>query len=166
MAIRDIVLRGFGNGTFSGSIALIVTRGFSIGEEVAAVTGGYTPYSVYDPGQERRIRARRKALRRERERLRDEIQALVEGRPREAPQAPIEAKPAKAPVKAPVVVSKAPQRPSEDVAAIEARRARLEIIANELAVLLVDLKAFRARAAEDRRIARENELLAILLLAS
>lgn len=34
MAIRDIVTRGFGNGTYSGSIPLVVTRGFSIGEVV------------------------------------------------------------------------------------------------------------------------------------
>ena len=32
MAIRTLVTRGFGNGTFDGSIALIVTRGYSIGE--------------------------------------------------------------------------------------------------------------------------------------
>lgn len=35
MAIRTIVTRGFGNGTFSGSIALVVTRGYSIGEPPA-----------------------------------------------------------------------------------------------------------------------------------
>lgn len=34
MAIRDIVTRGFGNGTYSGSIPLVVTRGFAIGEVV------------------------------------------------------------------------------------------------------------------------------------
>ena len=32
MGIRDIVTRGFGNGTFNGTIALVVTRGYSIGE--------------------------------------------------------------------------------------------------------------------------------------
>lgn len=31
MAIRTVVTRGFGNGTFSGTIALVVTRGYSIG---------------------------------------------------------------------------------------------------------------------------------------
>ncbi len=30
MAVRDIVTRGFGNGTFNGTIALIVTRGYSL----------------------------------------------------------------------------------------------------------------------------------------
>ena len=35
MAIRDIVTGGFGNGTFSGTIALVVTRGYAIGEPPA-----------------------------------------------------------------------------------------------------------------------------------
>ena len=33
MAIRTVVTRGFGNGTFSGTIALVVTRGYAIAEE-------------------------------------------------------------------------------------------------------------------------------------
>jgi hypothetical protein len=32
MAIRTVVTNGFSNGTFSGSIALVVTDGFAIGE--------------------------------------------------------------------------------------------------------------------------------------
>ena len=32
MAIRTIITRGYGNGTFDGSIAEIVTRGYTIGE--------------------------------------------------------------------------------------------------------------------------------------
>lgn len=35
MAIRDIVLRGFSNGTFNGSASLIVTQGYGIGEPPA-----------------------------------------------------------------------------------------------------------------------------------
>lgn len=35
MAVRTLVTRGFGNGTFNGTIALAVTRGYAIG---AAVT--------------------------------------------------------------------------------------------------------------------------------
>lgn len=31
MAIRDVVQSGYGNGTFSGTIALVVTRGYAIG---------------------------------------------------------------------------------------------------------------------------------------
>ena len=31
MAIRHLVTRGFGNGTFSGTIALIVMRGYGTG---------------------------------------------------------------------------------------------------------------------------------------
>lgn len=34
MAIRAVVTRGFGNGTFDGTIALLVTRGYGV-----AVTG-------------------------------------------------------------------------------------------------------------------------------
>ena len=36
MAIKTIVTRGYGNGTFDGSIAELVTRGYTIGEAVAA----------------------------------------------------------------------------------------------------------------------------------
>ena len=164
MAIRDIVLRGFGNGTFSGSIALIVTRGYSIGEEVAAVTGGYTPYSVYDPGQEKRVRAKRKTLRRERRKLRSELRALLRGEktPQEAPQAPVEVELAEIPV----VVPDEPQRPQVDVAAIFARQARLEIIANEIAALSADLEALQAVLDRDLRYVPEDQLLTILLLAS
>lgn len=31
MAIRTVVTRGYGNGTFNGTIALAVTRGYAIG---------------------------------------------------------------------------------------------------------------------------------------
>jgi len=31
MAIRTVVTRGYGNGTFSGTIALVVTHGYAIG---------------------------------------------------------------------------------------------------------------------------------------
>lgn len=36
MAIRTVVTRGYGNGTFDGTIALIATRGYLPGEEGAA----------------------------------------------------------------------------------------------------------------------------------
>ncbi len=39
MAIRTLVTRGYGNGTFSGSIALIVPRGYTIGEDFPVWTG-------------------------------------------------------------------------------------------------------------------------------
>ena len=32
MAIRTVVTRGYGNGTFNGTIALVVTRGYAIGD--------------------------------------------------------------------------------------------------------------------------------------
>ena len=31
MAIRTVVTRGYGNGTFNGTIPLVVTRGYTIG---------------------------------------------------------------------------------------------------------------------------------------
>ena len=34
MAIATVVTRGYGNGTFSGTIALIITRGYTIGAAV------------------------------------------------------------------------------------------------------------------------------------
>lgn len=37
MAIRTLVTRGFGNGTFNGTISLVVTRGYTIGSAVADV---------------------------------------------------------------------------------------------------------------------------------
>jgi hypothetical protein len=40
MAIRDVVLRGYGNGTFGGTIPFVVTRGYRIGEAVPEA--GYT----------------------------------------------------------------------------------------------------------------------------
>lgn len=42
MAINTLVTRGFGNGTYSGSIALVVTRGYGIGEAVV----GPPPYNT------------------------------------------------------------------------------------------------------------------------
>jgi hypothetical protein len=38
MAIRTVVTRGYGNGTFNGTIALVVTRGYAIGIAVAFET--------------------------------------------------------------------------------------------------------------------------------
>ena len=39
MAIRSIVTRGFGNGTYSPGVALLPTRGYSIG------SGAVTPFA-------------------------------------------------------------------------------------------------------------------------
>lgn len=41
MAIRTVVTRGYGNGTFNGTIALVVSRGYTLGAVAAAVTGGF-----------------------------------------------------------------------------------------------------------------------------
>lgn len=38
MAIRTVVTRGYGNGTFNGTIPLVVTRGFISGDVVVEVT--------------------------------------------------------------------------------------------------------------------------------
>jgi hypothetical protein len=40
MAIRTVVTAGFGNGTFNGTIALVITRGYASGAAIAAVAGG------------------------------------------------------------------------------------------------------------------------------
>lgn len=52
MSIASVVLGGFGNGTVSGSIALVVTRGYAIGEEVPTVDGPgcWVAGQVYRPG--------------------------------------------------------------------------------------------------------------------
>jgi len=47
MAIRTVVTRGYGNGTFSGTIALVVTRGYAIGE--AATLATYTTSLFCNP---------------------------------------------------------------------------------------------------------------------
>lgn len=45
MAIRELVTRGYGNGTFNGTIAFVATRGYVAGDEVEVATtrGGYVP---------------------------------------------------------------------------------------------------------------------------
>ena len=37
MAIRTVITRGYGNGTFDGTIALVVTRGYAIGAAIVVV---------------------------------------------------------------------------------------------------------------------------------
>jgi hypothetical protein len=51
MAIRDVVLRGYGNGTFNGTIPLVVTRGYGIGEEADIPQS--KRFSVIGPSAER-----------------------------------------------------------------------------------------------------------------
>lgn len=46
MAIRTVVTRGFGNGTFNGTIPLVVTRGYAIGE-AASPSGPACITAVY-----------------------------------------------------------------------------------------------------------------------
>ena len=40
MAIRTVVTRGYGNGTFLGTIPLVVTRGYAIGAAVILYARG------------------------------------------------------------------------------------------------------------------------------
>jgi len=40
MAIRSVVTRGFGNGTFNGTVALVVTAGYAIGSILVPSTPG------------------------------------------------------------------------------------------------------------------------------
>ena len=49
MAIRSIVLRGYGNGTFNGTIALVTLRGYTSAEEVVA-PGDPAPF-IEDPSR-------------------------------------------------------------------------------------------------------------------
>ena len=44
MAIRTVITRGYGNGTFNGTIGLVTTRGYSIG---AALTLAIYTASMY-----------------------------------------------------------------------------------------------------------------------
>ena len=37
MAIRTVITRGYGNGTFNGTIALVVTAGYAIGAAIVRV---------------------------------------------------------------------------------------------------------------------------------
>ena len=46
MPIRTVVTRGYGNGTFTGTIALVVRRGYGLGPAAAAVVTGAW-YAVY-----------------------------------------------------------------------------------------------------------------------
>lgn len=39
MALGHVVTRGYGNGTFAGTIPFVVTRGYTIGEVVEVVAG-------------------------------------------------------------------------------------------------------------------------------
>lgn len=45
MAIRTVVTRGYGNGTFNGTIALVVTSGYAIG--VPVVIAGSISLTVH-----------------------------------------------------------------------------------------------------------------------
>ena len=40
MAIRTVVTRGFGNGTFNGTITLVVLRGYAIGALIVPTAEG------------------------------------------------------------------------------------------------------------------------------
>jgi len=40
MAIATVITRGYGNGTYTGTIGLLVTRGYTFGAAVATVTKG------------------------------------------------------------------------------------------------------------------------------
>ncbi len=44
--IRTVVTRGYGNGTFSGTIALVVTRGYIAGGAVVGAAGKYRGFIV------------------------------------------------------------------------------------------------------------------------
>ena len=154
-----------------------------------AAGGGYTPYSVYDPGPEGRrkfqeqqereeaqLETRREDLRQEREKLRTGIERLMRGEEFEEPPSI---------VTVPKKLAKGKQKTAGRVLApvdttveraavarrqgLETRRARLEVVQNELQGLGQDLKALaRARARERLEAAAldEEERLMLLLLMS
>lgn len=49
MAIRDIVLRGYGNGTFSPGVGKVPTRGYSIAEVITTDGLFFTDVSINSP---------------------------------------------------------------------------------------------------------------------
>jgi hypothetical protein len=53
MAIRTVVTRGYGNGTFNGTIALVTTRGYAIGAPLALAI--YTMDVLSNPTPARNI---------------------------------------------------------------------------------------------------------------
>ena len=59
MAIRDVVTAGYGNGTFNGTVALVVTRGYAVGEVAGADIPGleYTaqPNRLHYTARENRL---------------------------------------------------------------------------------------------------------------
>lgn len=46
MPIRNVVTRGYGNGTFSPGVSRVTTRGYSVGEAIAIVITGLLEYTV------------------------------------------------------------------------------------------------------------------------
>ena len=49
MAIRTIVTRGYGNGTFGGTIADVITRGYGIAQETAVTPRTVAEFAVKAP---------------------------------------------------------------------------------------------------------------------
>ena len=55
MSIRTVVTRGYGNGTFNGTIALVSTRGYAIG--AALTLAIYTASMLSNPSPTRSMEA-------------------------------------------------------------------------------------------------------------
>jgi hypothetical protein len=51
MAIRSVVTRGFGNGTFNGTIPLVVTHGYAIGVVIVLPPSRTWPIELQDAGR-------------------------------------------------------------------------------------------------------------------
>lgn len=49
MAIRTVVTRGYGNGTFNGTIGLVVLRGYGAGAAAPDAVEEFVPPLVYSP---------------------------------------------------------------------------------------------------------------------
>lgn len=136
-------------------------RYWTPGVEEAAV-GGYTPYAVYDPDQEKRLRDKREELRLERQQLRADIEFLVTGRPafEARPPQPLSKKARKRRSRADAAVVL--ELPRIDRAVVEQHRSRLEVVQNELLAMHRDIEVLRLL---HQRRAEEEDLVTILLLS-
>lgn len=159
MAIRSVVTRGFGNGTFNGTIPLVATRGYAIGSAVvveetvdtfAARGGRYD--RRYQREQERRLK------------LETELRELYTGVVEQAtsPEAVAAAVEVVSPaIKEPSApASLPPPPPSIDWSALagDARQARLAL--NTLRLVATREVALRARA----RVEEEAAIFLLLMM--
>lgn len=90
MAIRTVVTKGYGNGTFAGTITDVVLRGYAVGEAIAEVeeifSGGYFP-EVY----KYRPRVRYKFKDEKQRKAAKIVEEIIEAAPEDTTQRELEA---------------------------------------------------------------------------